>query len=77
LGQLSELRGHRSFLDSGSPLDKGKSTLAAAEPADRHLHIHRRHSGGDAGNSGVSFFLPVRRTICDFCGHHRVGFRVK
>ena len=74
MGRNSQLSRHHPFCPSRLPLAQGQDAVASAQPADRHLHVHRRDPGGPAGGDGVHHSLSVCRPVREFRSHVRTGF---
>src|SRR5277367_2972202 len=58
------------------PLGIPAPDVAAAQPVDRHLPLHRRHADPAVVAHGWLSQLSVRRPICHLRGHLRFAFRV-
>ena len=56
------------------PLAQSQTAVAAAQPADRDLHVHRRDPGGPADGHGVHHYLFVCRTVRELRGDVRTEF---
>ena len=50
------------------PLAEATNSVAAAQPPDRDLRVHRRDSGRAAGLHGIHHALRVGGAVCGLCG---------
>src|SRR6266404_624231 len=58
LGRISCVHRGNSVFDSRLPLAEAPNSLAAAQPADRHLCLHWRDPRGLAGCNGGILLVP-------------------
>ena len=75
MGRISCFSSRRAVFHPRLSLAEAKSPVAAAEPPDRHLRVHRSDSGGAAGRDGDHHALRSGRTVCGLRRHLRNSTR--